>query len=129
MTATTTTPRDLMDRFAELASRGDLDALIDLYEPDAILQPEFGVVLRGHAEIRPASAEFLAMQPRISYTSEPDVSITGDIALVSNFWTMAATAPDGADIHESGTSADVLRRQADGSWRILIDQPRGTPTS
>jgi hypothetical protein len=29
----------------------------------------------------------------------------------------------------SGTSADVLRRQEDGSWRVLIDDPWGGSTS
>jgi hypothetical protein len=34
--------------------------------------------------------------------------------------------PDGGVHREAGVSADVLRRQPDGSWLILIDQPRGS---
>jgi hypothetical protein len=29
-------------------------------------------------------------------------------------------------MRQQGVSADLLRRQDDGSWRVLIDQPRGT---
>ena len=51
--------------------------------------------------------------------------IVDDIAVVSNTWTMTAELPDGSTHREGGVSADVLRRQADGSWLVLIDQPRG----
>lgn len=120
-----TSPAHLMELFAARAARGDADGLLALYEPDAVFQPEFGVALVGRDQIGPASAEFVAMRPRITYTSEPEVLVTGDIALVANHWTMEATAPDGTIVREGGISADVVRRQADGSWLVLIDQPRG----
>jgi ketosteroid isomerase-like protein len=47
----------------------------------------------------------------------------GDVALVVNDWTMAGTAPDGTPVVRDGRSADVLRRQPDGSWKVLIDRP------
>jgi len=50
----------------------------------------------------------------------------GDIGLVSNSWEMTGTAPDGSEATDAGLSADVVRRQPDGSWLVLIDQPRGT---
>jgi ketosteroid isomerase-like protein len=49
----------------------------------------------------------------------------GDTALVSYRWQMQATAPDGTPIRQGGLSADVLRRRADGSWGVLIDDPYG----
>lgn len=124
-----TSPAHLMQLFAERAAAGDLDGLVDLYEPDAVFQPEFGVVLTGHEQIRPALAELLKLEPKISYAKEPDVVINDDIALVTNLWTMAGVAPDGSHVDEGGTSADVVRRQDDGSWRVLVDQPRGEPTA
>jgi uncharacterized protein (TIGR02246 family) len=128
-TTVATSPAHLMKLFAAKAAAGDVEALLELYEPNAVFQPEFGVALVGLDQIRPASVEFLAMKPQITYTSEPDVVITGDIALVSNSWTMEATAPDGTILREGGISADVVRRQADGSWLVLIDQPRGEPVA
>lgn len=133
MTDTTTeratSPAHLMELFAARAASGDVEALLELYEPHAVFQPAFGVALAGREQIRPASAEFVAMRPRITYTAEPDVVITGDIALVANHWTMEATAPDGTVVREGGVSADVVRRQSDGSWLVLIDQPRGQPVA
>ena len=50
----------------------------------------------------------------------------GETALVCNRWSMRGTGPDGTVIELHGTSADVLRRRADGSWGIVIDDPWGT---
>jgi len=119
------TPAQLMTLFAERVSCGDVDALIALYSEDAVFEPQFGVVLRGVGQIRPALAELAAMRPRIDYAGEPDVVIVDDIAVVSNTWFMTAELPDGSIYREGGVSADVLRRQRDGSWLVLIDQPRG----
>ena len=48
------------------------------------------------------------------------------LALVIDVWTFAGTGPDGKPVKMAGRSADVLRRQADGSWRFVIDNPWGT---
>jgi ketosteroid isomerase-like protein len=50
----------------------------------------------------------------------------GDLALVSTVWSFAGTGSDGKPVKLAAKSADVLRRQADGSWRIVIDNPWGT---
>jgi uncharacterized protein (TIGR02246 family) len=119
------TPLQLMTLFAVRLSGGDADGLLALYEPDAVFEPQFGVVLRGVDEIRPALTELAALRPRIDYVGEPDVVIVDDIAVVSNTWAMTAQLPDGSVQRQDGVSADVLRRQKDGSWLVLIDQPRG----
>jgi ketosteroid isomerase-like protein len=38
----------------------------------------------------------------------------------------SGTGPDGARVTLTGHNGDVLRRQADGSWRFVIDNPWGT---
>ncbi|MEP6665582.1 MAG: hypothetical protein ABJA81_03945 [Nocardioidaceae bacterium] len=72
-----------------------------------------------------ALTELAALRPSIEFIGDPDVVIVDDIAVVSNSWTMTAELPDGSTHREGGVSADVLRRQLDGSWLVLIDQPRG----
>jgi ketosteroid isomerase-like protein len=52
----------------------------------------------------------------------------GDVALVLNRWRLDGHGPEGP-VEMSGTSADVLRRQNDGSWRVLIDDPWGGSAS
>jgi uncharacterized protein (TIGR02246 family) len=123
--AEATTPQRLMELFSRRAAAGDLDGLVELYEPDAVFEPAPGVTCAGHDAIRAALAELLVIEPRISYAGEPGVLETGDVALVSNDWMMTGTAPDGTTVRQGGISADLVRRRADGTWRVLIDQPRG----
>ena len=49
-----------------------------------------------------------------------------DLALVATTWSFIGTGPDGKPVKLAAKSADVLRRQADGSWRFVIDNPWGT---
>lgn len=120
-----TSPAHLMTLFAERAAAGDTDGLLALYETEGVFEPELGTVLRGHEEIAGALAALAAMRPQIEYRGEPDVVVVDDIAIVSNAWSMTARHADGGAHREGGVSADVLRRQRDGSWLVLIDQPRG----
>jgi ketosteroid isomerase-like protein len=64
----------------------------------------------------------LSLGPRLQVTPV-QVLVAGDVALVVNEWTMTGTAPDGAVVERGGKSADVVRRQPDGSWLVLVDRP------
>jgi ketosteroid isomerase-like protein len=54
------------------------------------------------------------------------VFVNGDIAQIVVDWSIDGTGPDGEHVHVEGTASDVARRGADGLWRYLIDNRRGT---
>jgi uncharacterized protein (TIGR02246 family) len=118
----TSTPSALMRTFTSCVRAGDLDALVGLYEPAAVFEPQPGVVVTGHDAIRTALAELLALRPTMDATTV-QVLASGDVALVVNEWSMAGTAPDGSAVRQSGRSADVVRRQPDGRWLVVVDKP------
>jgi uncharacterized protein (TIGR02246 family) len=118
-------PEAVIERFSELLADGDLDAMVELYEPDATFAPQPGAEVTGRDAIRDALAAFLAVKPRMTGRIEK-VLCAGDTALVANRWTLSGTAPDGSPVEMASTSADVLRRRSDGSWGIVIDDPWGT---
>jgi uncharacterized protein (TIGR02246 family) len=121
---TTPTPEDTIRRFSALLADGDLDALVDLYEPDAAFAPRPGEAVSGRDAIREALRPFLALQPRMTGEIER-VLVAGETALVANRWTLTGTQPEGGPIELAGVSADVLSRRDDGSWGIAIDDPWG----
>jgi ketosteroid isomerase-like protein len=41
-------------------------------------------------------------------------------------WTLTGTGPNGETIEMSGQTSDVLRKQPDGTWRFVIDDPYGS---
>ena len=48
---------------------------------------------------------------------------SGDIAVLDCKSTVIDTAADGTVTEHSGASIEVVRRQADGTWRFVIDVP------
>ena len=116
------TPQAAIELFAAAMGAGDLDAALSLYEPEAAFAPQPGSAVRGLPAIADALRGFLALRPTLSGRIRKVLEADG-VALVVNEWRLAGTQPDGAEIAMSGVSADVLRRQADGRWLILVDDP------
>jgi uncharacterized protein (TIGR02246 family) len=115
-------PEELDRLFVEKMNAGDLEAVVALYEPDATLVPQPGQTVTGTAAIRDAIRGFIAMKPRFTVTAKPTVR-AGDLALTGLAWTLHATGPDGQPVEMKGHSAEIVRRQPDGTWKFVVDNP------
>lgn len=96
-----------------------------LYEPGAAFVAEPGKVVTGLEAIREVIGAFIATKPQIDIEVEQVIQ-SGDVALLHARYTLKGTGPDGKPTEMSGRSAEVVRWQADGSWRFIIDNPFGT---
>jgi ketosteroid isomerase-like protein len=65
------------------------------------------------------------MSPELTVNPEKTL-LSGDTALIIGNWTLKGRDADGNDIDTGGRYADVVRRQRDGSWLFVIDNPNGT---
>ena len=117
-------PEEVDKAFAQAFSSGDLEALVALYEPGATLVPQQGQTVTGTDAIREALQGFLSLcgEFRIEVKS---VVHAGDLALVRSDWSLVGTAPGGCMVNLAGRGAEVVRRQPDGTWRYVIDNPFG----
>jgi uncharacterized protein (TIGR02246 family) len=106
--------------FEERINAGDLDGLVALYEPNAIFVPQDGEVLHGSAAIREALAGFVALQPKLKMNVTRAIPIGSDLAMLYNDWSMVAGGQTA-----NGKAIELMRRQADGSWRFVLDAPFG----
>ena len=106
-------------------NRGDLDAALACYEPEAVLLAQPGQVARGHDQIREALRGFIGLRATLK-TVASQMWTTGDVALYLGRWTLTGADPDGGIVTMDGDSTDVLRRQPDGGWLIAVDNPWGT---
>lgn len=124
-TRAATTPAAAIEGFGRCLNEGDLEGALSLYEPEAVFQfsPDEPPV-RGMDAIREALTGFLALRGTIQ-GEIVKVHEAGGVALVANRWTLRGTEPGGAPVVLTGTSADVLRRTPEGTWRILVDDPWG----
>jgi uncharacterized protein (TIGR02246 family) len=96
---------------------GDTDALVALYEEDAAMATPDGTFVNGRDAIREQWSGFVALAGNIQMTTRYAV-IVGDTALLSNDWRFT-----GAGMELSSRTAEVARRQPDGTWKYVIDHP------
>jgi uncharacterized protein (TIGR02246 family) len=115
------TPEDVDRLFGETINAGDLEGAVALYEPGATLVLPEGDVT-GTAAIREALVPLLAakLQLRMNVVK---VVRAGDVAVLYNEFSGSATGPDGAKVEMQGKAMEVVRRQADGTWRFIVDDP------
>jgi len=111
------TPEECDLLLIEAMNKGDLDAAVALYEPQATYVLDSSEVITGRAAIRDAARGFLALKPKFT--------IDGELALTSATWSVTGTDAEGKPITASGKSMEVVRRQADGTWLFVIDNPHG----
>lgn len=119
------TPEQLLELIVDGINTGNLDGLMTLYEPTAAFAAEPGKLAQGLAGVRESLTGFIAMKGKL------DLKVTrvleaGGLALVVGEWTFSGTGPDSKPVKLASKNTDVLRRQADGSWRFVIDNPWGT---
>ncbi|WP_422374476.1 YybH family protein [Roseibium sp.] len=104
--------------------KGDIDAVMATYEADQSIAFEPGSPVSDSAQSRQMFEQFRALNPDFSYSGH-EVIVEGDIAVHIAPWQMTGTDPEGNQVEGEGLSVAVLRRQADGSWKMVIDNPYG----
>jgi ketosteroid isomerase-like protein len=121
----TATPEQVLESIVTGINSGDLGSLMPLYENEAAFASQPGSLAHGAPGIGEALTGFISMNGTL------DIEVTrvleaGGLALVLGEWTFDGTGPDGEPVQLAAKNADVLRRQSDGTWRFVIDNPWGT---
>ena len=121
----TATPERVLATIVEGINSGDLDRLLPLYEDAAAFVPQPGTLAPGAAGIGESLNGFIALNGTLDLEVTRVLEVD-DLALVVGVWSFEGTAPDGQPVKLAANNADVLRRQSDGTWRFVIDNPWGT---
>jgi ketosteroid isomerase-like protein len=119
------TPEQVLESIVTGINSGDLDSLMPLYESDAAFASEPGSLAHGAPGISHALTGFISMNGELALEVRRVLEVD-DLALVTGVWSFNGTGPDGEPVQLAARNADVLRRQGDGSWRFVIDNPWGT---
>ena len=116
-------PSQINERFADGVNRGDLDALVALFDEDARIVERDGTIAQGAAAHRVHLAGLLSLGGTMRSENRSTV-IVDDIALVTAAWTITDAA---SSVIAAATSAEVLRRRVDGTWAYIVDHPFAGP--
>ena len=103
-------PQDLERLLIDRQHVGDVEGMVALFERQAVVDCGEGKFLHGRDEIRHYFAEVVASGRKFARGQQQPALICGDLALTST------RLPDGS------VTAEVARRQSDGTWLWAIDR-------
>jgi ketosteroid isomerase-like protein len=121
----TTTPEQVLESIVAGINSGDLESLLPLYESEAAFAAEPGSLAHGAPGVSEALTGFISLNGKLDLEVTRVLEVD-DLALVTGVWSFNGTSPDGEPVRLASRNADVLRRQTDGTWRFVIDNPWGT---
>jgi uncharacterized protein (TIGR02246 family) len=117
------TPEETHALIEAAFNAGDLEAFVQVYEEDAqLIAPPTGERVSGREEIRASARPVFDLHP----TAEIEVLQkleTDGLALTQARWRLLGTESDGTLVELAGRGTIVSRRQADGTWLIVLDNP------
>lgn len=121
-----TTPLGVDELFAKALEAGDLEAIVALYEPTAVVLGQPGQPPAvGLDQIREALRPFISLKPTDVVLAAVVAAEFDDLAILYDDWHGTGHAPDGGLLPLSGKAIEVVRRQPDGHWKFIFDDPNG----
>jgi ketosteroid isomerase-like protein len=118
-------PEDLLSSQVEEFNKGNIDFLMTLYEKDACFASEPGQVIHDKEIIRLAFQDFIDRGVKLEARARRVIH-ADNLALLITEWSIKGTEPNGKTKNLTGRGTIVLRRQSDGTWLMVIENPWGT---
>jgi hypothetical protein len=103
-------PQDLERLLVSRQRAGDVDGMLALFDPQAVIDSGNGRLTSGREAIRALYAELIATGRKFEYGEQRPALVCGDLALTST------RLPDGS------VTSEVARQQSDGTWLWVIDK-------
>jgi len=118
-------PADVYPVYLKAFSAGDIDATVACYESQACFISKSGRAAHGTFELRKLYRAMFSYKPHLKLEVRKIIQAGDDLALVIVEWAWKAVLASGEIEALSGTATDVVRKQADGTWKLAIDNPYG----
>ena len=109
-------PEEICLLFQQYMREGDIDAVLTVYDLEAVFLNQAGEFKTGHDALRQELAPLAAARAQFDYHIEQVIQ-SGDIALMHTEWTISS--PHRLYLY----AIEVARRQPDATWRWLIGDP------
>lgn len=113
-------PNDVHQTLAAAYNTGDLATVLSMYDTSGIIVAEPGSPVSGHEKFEAAVKGILSIKGTMDIKTVYCLQ-TGDIAVGRSEWNIT----DGEEVKVSAKGVEVLKRQSDGTWKVLIDHAFG----
>lgn len=112
--------KDTHRALAEAYNTGDLQTVLSMYDVDGIIVAEPGKPVSGREKFEAAVKAILSikgvMEIKTVYCLE-----SGDVAVGRSEWSIK----EGSQTKVAAKGVELLKRQPDGTWKVLIDHAFG----
>jgi uncharacterized protein (TIGR02246 family) len=107
--------------WSNAAATGNTEAVLAYFDDEAVMMSEGQLPVRG----KKAIGEYLAQTSRIpgfKIEWEPlEAKVSGDLGYIIERTKVTMNGPQGAPVTQHMQALTVWRKQADGSWKNLVD--------
>lgn len=117
-----TIPAEAVKYFRSCIVNGDLQGVLSCFGEDAIYIERDGQEITGLQNIEKSMAHLCTWKPEIT-GGKHKVTIVGDIAIWIDKYSLKATMPDGNPIEMSGVTSCIMKKNDEGIWLWLMDNP------
>ena len=117
-------PEDWPSVFEQNLNAGDLEAIMTLYEQDAHFVARSGEILVGRDRIREVVAGLIQAKTKMQSRVVKAIILDNVALLYTDFQGTTVDAA-GTMIEVRSNAIEVLRRQADGTWQLIMGDPNG----
>jgi len=120
-------PEDCDRLIVEAVEKGDIETSVALYEPEAVLFTEPDHFIKGLDAIRKQNQKGIDAKTKfIIHDIKTTMSGDGTIALTRmKITTIDTDLKTGKEVRNLVNTEEVCRKQPDGTWRFIIDDPFG----
>lgn len=111
--------QNLLDRLVQAELAGDWEAVYAMYTEDIVEMPSNQPAIEGLAAVREwiESQDFTISEMTVTVA---DIDGRGDLAYLRGTFTETFVVGEGQPTQSQGKYVLILRKQADGSWRIAL---------
>ena len=113
-----------IEKMTDAFHHKNVEEVLSCYESNAVVVFEPESPISDRNTLKEMFQAAFTLSPTFTYSGH-EVFINGNIATHFSPWTMTGKAPDGTEIRQSGLSVAVLRKQANGNWLMIFDNPHG----
>lgn len=116
-------PKRAQDAHATLAAAfntGDVAIVLSMYDETGIIVPQPGKTATGREAFEESIRAILSIKGKMEIKTVYCFQ-TGSLALGRSEWRIT----DGDEVKISAKGIEVMKEQADGTWKIVIDQAFG----
>jgi uncharacterized protein (TIGR02246 family) len=115
-------PEDWPNVFEQHLNAGDLDAVMSLYEQTARFVAPSGETIIGRDGIRQVIAGLIQAKTKFKSQVLKVVAID-ELALLYTDFDVTTADPSGEVVELRSRAIEILRRQSDGTWKLIIGDP------